>query len=344
MSGETKLEWADSTWNIITGCSKESIGCLNCYALRDWDRLSKQEGSVYFGRKFTDIQFHGERLDQPLRWQRPRKIFVNSMSDLFHHHVPDHVIDKIFAIMYLTKRHTFQILTKRAERMCKYMSAPDLQRRVHDEIINIHSQFPKMLERTYEVRKWPLSNVWLGVSIENQEAADNRMTWIANTNAAVKWISAEPLIGSIDFRFPHKIWGGDRCDHCCTGMRECDDPDHYDRVVCPYCRGTGYAKIVDWVVVGGESGPNSRPSHPKWMMSAVKQCVDADIPVLFKQWGEWGPDPQDGVEKCVVHYNGNIGGNVSEDDDNYTMYLVGKKNSGRLLGTTLYDEYPEVAE
>lgn len=308
MSDGTKIEWTDATWNPVTGCAKVSQGCKNCYAERDWKRLSAMPQTVYFGRKFTDVATHNDRLGQPLRWKRPRRIFVNSMSDLFHLDVPDDFIERVFAVMAHAKQHTFQVLTKR----------PDRMRHVARYIADINGR--------------PLPNVWLGVSVEDQETADERIPILLDTPAAVRWISAEPLLGPINLH-----------------------------------------ERLDWVVAGGESGPNARPMHPDWLRSLRDQCNAAGVDFLFKQWGEWHTkafltstgEPvfrqfdsfQHWVNKARTWVNGGIcldkngaelknGGDMmrARNEDRFPvtiMHRVGKRAAGRLLDGRTWDEYPE---
>jgi protein gp37 len=176
---KSHIEWTDATWNPVTGCSKVSQGCRNCYALRDWARLSANPRSVYFGRAFTDVECHEDRLGIPLQWARPRRIFVNSMSDLFHAAVPDGFIRRVFETMTHAPQHTFQVLTKRADRMYTFFSGgPDLP-------INCH----------------------LGISVEDQLTWDERAPWLLGLEAApVKFVSFEPLLGPIDCRGTQR-WG-----------------------------------------------------------------------------------------------------------------------------------------
>ena len=258
MSDKSRIEWTEATWNPVTGCSKVSQGCVNCYALRDWARMSANPNTVYHGRKFTDVQCHPERLDQPLRWTKPRRVFVNSMSDLFHESVPDDFIDRVFAVMALCPRHTFQVLTKRPERMHEYLTAliPDKAGHRWYEAIKGMFRYKDTTgqlgpEDTIPSRQSPvLPNVWLGVSIEDQATADERIPLLLQTPAAVRWVSAEPLLG------PIKLDGHE---------------------------------YIHWLVVGGESGPNARPMQIEWARSLRDQCVVAGVPYFFKQWGEFHP-------------------------------------------------------
>ncbi|MHB1098118.1 MAG: DUF5131 family protein [Burkholderiales bacterium] len=194
MSALTSIEWTDVVWNPVTGCSKVSEGCRNCYAEAVAHRF-------WGARKFTDVQCHADRLAQPLHWKKPRRIFVNSMSDLFHEAVPDEFIDRIFAVMALTSHHTYQILTKRPSRMQDYaaqlLNEGDRWSRFGDAV------GPLIGNQAYELageRPWPLPNVWLGVSIEDPVTADERIPILLRTPAAVRFVSIEPILGIVDIR------------------------------------------------------------------------------------------------------------------------------------------------
>lgn len=296
------IEWTDETWNPVTGCTKVSTGCKHCYAERMWARLSAVN-MPYHGRKFTDVKCHPSRLDMPLHWKKPRKIFVNSMSDLFHEDVPEQFIFDIFNIMIEAKQHTFQILTKRPERMLKVLQDAE-----------------------------PVRNVWLGVSIEDQETANERIPLLLKTPAAVRWISAEPLLESIDFNIDG-LWFED-CSDCDS---EAYTEDDTGAVILPCCNNTGKTDFVgiDWVVVGGESGPKARPMHPDWARIIRDQCVEAGVPFLFKQVGEWThvPTAEDSrnLKSSRLKYFEHV---------DATFYREGKKKAGRLLDGRLWDEYP----
>lgn len=206
MSDKTSIEWTDATWNPLVGCSRVSAGCQHCYAERHAYRFARQRGSVYEGTArrvngkptFTGrVNLNPRVLDQPLRWRVPRRIFVNSMSDLFHENVPDQTLDDIFAVMASAPQHTFQVLTKRLERMLDYVGAPvGTKRDMSHALWRVHGDNPK---RVYGAQKgWPLPNVWLGVSVEDQAAADARIPLLLQTPAAVRFLSCEPLLGPID--------------------------------------------------------------------------------------------------------------------------------------------------
>lgn len=334
----TQIEWTDETWNPVTGCSKVSQGCKNCYALREWTRLAANpKATAYFGRAFTDVACHPERLDAPLRWTKPRKIFVNSMSDLFHEAVPFEFIDQVFAVMALSRRHIFQVLTKRPERMLDYLTGLGKSAKRMDDAA-------RTLGYTLEfdgvsLVSWPLPNVWLGVSAEDQATANERIPILLRTPAAVRWLSAEPLLGAVD-------------------LLSVVMPDGDTLSASLY--NDGESAGLDWVVVGGESGPKARPMHPKWVFSLRDQCAKAGVPFLFKQWGEWVPRSScyhtfaDGSDcanldmgatkwptiRLTEHgNNGRDLAHAGEGDDAY-MQRVGKKIAGRLLKGKLHDGYP----
>ena len=226
MGDKTKIEWAHASWNPIRGCSKVSTGCENCYAARMASRFSGP-GNPYHG-----LARHGEwtgpprlianDVDRPLRWKRPRRIFVCSMSDLFHEGVTDDWLDRVWSVMGRASQHTFIVLTKRPKRMREYL-------------------------RDCE----PMEHVWLGVSAENQEAADDRIPILLHTSAAVRWVSVEPMLGPINMAIA-------------MGAHPLD-------------------ARIDWVVCGGESGPGARPMHVAWARSLRDQCIAEGVPFFLKQ-------------------------------------------------------------
>jgi len=286
MSEGTGIEWTDTTWNPVTGCTKVSAGCKNCYAEGVADRFwasqyapvpnAEKEGPAAFRpRRFTDVQTHADRLDEPLRWRKPRKVFVNSMSDLFHDDVPDEFIDRVFAAMkeaspsvvrlggggfeQLPPKHVFQILTKRPERMRDYIRG-----RAH--------------ERIGASLCWPLSCVWLGVSCENQQAADERIPLLLQTPAAVRFLSCEPLLlGPLNLSS--------------ALFTQPPPPPTEDDGEGPEAGGlwSGPSPLgergVSWVIAGGESGPGARPCDVAWIRSIVEQCKAAGVPCFVKQLG-----------------------------------------------------------
>lgn len=261
----SKIEWTDRVWNPMAGCSVVSPGCTNCYAMRMAARIEKMlTDSHYSGLTKTvngnpvwtgkiarapDHIFHA-----PLKWKKPTRVFVNSMSDLFHDGVPDDTIDEIFDIMAQTQQLTYQLLTKRPDRMMRYISF------------------------NYDI---PLPNVWLGVSVEDQQRADERIPLLLDTPAAVRFISAEPLLGPLDLLQRESC--GD-CDPCYGGR-----PDRC--AVGSYF--VGLLGGLDWVIVGGESGPGKRPVDLEWMRSIRDQCKAANVPLFVKQTDKVIPIPDD---------------------------------------------------
>ncbi len=237
----TEIQWCDETWNPVTGCTKVSAGCKNCYA----EAVSRR-----WGKDFAKIELHPERLDMPLRWRKPRRVFVNSMSDLFHELVPTDFMDQVFARMALAQEHTFQVLTKRPEAMRRYLEMKDP--------CCLASAAPEQYPRSsaaIEDRLWPLPNVWLGVSIEDQASADERIPLLLQTPASVRFLSVEPLLEAVNV----------------------------SKWVTPYL--TPEEPRIDWVIVGGESGPGARPCNIEWIRSIIAQCKAAGVACFVKQLG-----------------------------------------------------------
>lgn len=279
MSDDSKIEWTDATWNPVTGCTKVSPGCDHCYAETFAERWRGTPGH-HFENGF-DVTLRPERLQQPLRWKRPRRVFVNSMSDLFHDSVPDDYIAQVFAVMGAARQHTFQVLTKRHARMRSLLSSPDFARTVVTwEGATMRAQGQRGI---VPAEQWPLPNVWLGVSVENQKWADIRIPALLATPAATRFLSCEPLLGPVD------IWGqgGDRV---AAGVYALPDPPEYDGGE-PVCQDHGVercrqgCRFVDWVIVGGESGPGARPMEADWARALVEHCTAAEVPVFVKQLG-----------------------------------------------------------
>ena len=211
MADKTRIAWSDATWNPVTGCTKVSSGCKHCYAEREWRRLAAAPHTVYTGRSFTSVRVHPERLGQPLRWRRPRRIFVNSMSDLFHEAVSDGFIDQVLAVMLLAPHHTFQVLTKRPERMRAYFAGVDLYARVLAAANVLRADHPRLrLDRIrIDDPASPMAcHIWWGVSVEDQKAADQRIPLLLEVPVANHWISAEPLLERIEIGFCHAFGGG----------------------------------------------------------------------------------------------------------------------------------------
>lgn len=330
MAATTSIEWTATvhpdgsvtpgrSWNPVTGCRKVSPGCKHCYAEgvahRFWGTQypavpvgpSLPDGgpTAWRERQFTDVMTHEDRLLEPLSWKKPARVFVNSMSDLFHDDVPDDFIDQVFAVMALAPRHTFQVLTKRPDRMRAYLAAPIMASvRIAEAAKRLHTKvrpFALPSEDVFDARRvalgqqwiiptdrsWPLKNVWLGVSVEDQERADERIPLLLQTPAAVRFISAEPLLGAVSFR---NRWLGQTadCDSCQVINVRVDEDG--------CCQGCGSDATLryglDWVIVGGESGPGARLCNVEWIRGIVQQCDAAGVPVFVKQLGaaplDWG--------------------------------------------------------
>ena len=358
---KTKIEWSHSVWNPIAGCTVISSGCDNCYAMQQAYRLEKMHVDKYNGTAHKNasgralwtgkINFDEKALLKPLSWKKPRMIFVNSMSDLFHENVPDEWIDKVFAIMALCPQHTFQILTKRPERMRDYMHSIDDNeggRLAGMRSAMIEGNAQKIYaERTgEEPEMWlsvhlPLDNVWLGVSVEDQTTADERIPYLLDTPAAVRFISAEPLLGEIDLT---RVWarmpsGGKSLWNTLSNL-VWKDGDYAEHL----------GSKLDWVIVGGESGPNARPMHPEWARSLRDQCKAANVPFFFKQNGEWASavhHPDKGRFPCKNWWNDKWEDSQypcwsDEKDygaDNW-VYRFGKKKTGHLLDGEVIQQMP----
>ena len=261
--GKSKIAWTDVSWNPVTGCNHVSAGCENCYAealslRRGWSKKPWTHRNA-----IENIVLHYDRLEQPLHWREPRKVFVNSMSDLFHGHLTDDFIDRVLGVMAAARQHTFQVLTKRPSRMLEY-------------IRGLAGDYDRLEEAArgcgYTLRyegiplvRWPIPNIWLGVSVENQPCADERIPVLLETSAAVRWISAEPLLGPVILERLGQHWLG------------------------PASQRMGMNDGLDWVVVGGESGSGHRPMKIEWLASIVDQCCAANVPVFVKQ--DSGPLP-----------------------------------------------------
>jgi protein gp37 len=333
MSSSTGIEWTDSTWNPVRGCSRVSAGCQNCYAERQAIRhagpggayeglVTKANGHPVWTGKITLVP---ELLDQPLHWRKSRRVFVNSMSDLFHDGIPFEFIDRVFAVM-ASSNHTFQVLTKRPARMRAYMQrvadgAPAAGQRYESELrahferykYNFREGYSLPMPATpelrliydsaarqenrpanpdgttlkagfsggeYHWRSWPLSNVWLGVSVEDQATADERLPLLLQTPAAVRFVSYEPAIEQTNL-------GPYLSRTRMPGLSLL--PDLGDSL-----------PGLDWVIVGGESGPGARHCDPRWIRYVVRQCQVAAVPVFVKQLGsDVGESAPDGGPSII---------------------------------------------
>lgn len=304
----SKIEWTEKTWNPIVGCRKVSPGCLNCYAEMMSARLAGQarKANGKGGRKANYLsvvdgrgRFNGKAIvvpdafDDPLKWRKPRMVFVNSMSDLFHEHVDFGTLTDLFNVMNEASRHTFQVLTKRADRMREFTAW-----------------------KCYGVMPHLGENIWLGVSVENRKHGLPRIDHLRHSYAAVRFLSCEPLLEDLG---PLDLSG------------------------------------IDWVIVGGESGPRARPMHPRWAEKIRDQCIDQGIPFFFKQWGEWSPGSSrnrktdqamltDGtmysfpLKPKQKHLQGSGGWKPGLLPT--IIARRGKKRTGRLLDGRTWDEMP----
>lgn len=328
------IAWTEKTWSPVSGCTKVSAGCKHCYAEREVEgRWSKNPKSVFYGRAFTDVQCHEDQLMAPMKWKKPHRIFVCPRADLFHESVSFEFIDWVFAVMALCPQHTFQVLTKRPERMLEYMTHHTLggaMVRAARDVLATTMPMPK--GHQIQPFQWPLPNAWFGVTVENQATADERIPLLLQTPAAVRWISAEPLLGPVSFRWAK--W------HDYKYREPGFVHNHLDGI-----RG------IDWVVCGGESGPHARPMHPDWARALRDQCIAANVPFLFKQHGEFIGGTKVSNEQIDAAKSG---GWVSVDgefhdgnnrslfrDGDAHIFRSGVKAAGRLLDGVLHNGYPE---
>ncbi|NMG30598.1 DUF5131 family protein [Aromatoleum evansii] len=337
MADNSRIEWTDATWNPITGCSVLTAGCTNCYAMKlAGTRLQMHPsragltdptaaGPVWNG----EVRLNAEWLDMPIRWSRRRMIFVCAHGDLFHPSVPDAWIDTVFGIMWAClygrngePGHIFQVLTKRAERMHAYLSVDRREAWARAAVRFGGGHDPDGLYDQVALADGPHPRIWLGVTAENQATADNRIPLLLHTPAAVRWVSAEPLLGPLDLAA-------------------------YLMCLCGKCGGDA---PLHWVVAGGESGPRARPMHEQWVRGLRDQCAEASVPFLFKQWGEWLPMGQqersrEYPEVVADRANGAPASGYPDTrvhvwSDGTESYRAGKRSSGRHLDGALHDGYP----
>ena len=356
MAEHSKIEWTGATWNIITGCSLKSPGCAGCYAMklagtrlrnhpsRVGLTVETKTGPVWSG----EVRFNDQWLDQPLRWSKPRMIFVCAHGDLFHEDVPDAWIDRVFSVMLRGPRHTYQVLTKRAERMRDYVS------RLYELAGRDDPEWFARGGVTSLRDGWRIpKHIWLGVSAEDQARADERIPHLLATPAAVRWVSAEPLLGPVDvadyLRPPPALSGRHVRLHHGHWIVDADGA---------HLMWTG----LDWIVAGGESGPRARPMHPAWARSLRDQCQAADVPFFFKQHGDWrefdhrpetdeidvGSELADSIV-AVAHnpawitHDGRVFHRQADLPDGVPCRLVeriGKARAGRLLDGREHSEFP----
>jgi protein gp37 len=357
----TKIEWTEATWNPIAAfvedpngtytfpqdpegvkrkrgwfCTHDSEGCRHCYS--EAMNLWRGNGLEYIAQNLSKIRFEFVGLDQPIRWTRPRMIFPCSMTDLFADFYSDKMIDYVFAVMALSRRHVYQVLTKRARRMFKYMTHPEREAKWMNAVAEIVEGYPDLRKRferepVFSQREeWlPLPNVWLGVSVEDQKNADKRVPYLMKTPAVVRWVSAEPLLGPLDlFNVDGRI-----------------AQSLGDTLSWPYDR-------IAWVVAGGESGDTDRPMHPAWARKLRDDCAAVGVPFFFKQWGRYVPVPtgecshpsSDGAQgpardlARVDVWRCTLCGTLHGDDFDFAG--VGKEKAGALLDGREHKEWPRV--
>lgn len=377
MGADSKIEWTDATWNPMRGCTRVSEGCRNCYAETVAARFSGP-GQPYHG--FADRTRSGSKwtgkveiawsvIEAPLQWRRPRRIFVNSMSDFFHPTLPAEELATVYATAIAAhhlRGHTLQILTKRPDRAAELMNSGAWWDQVNAEagaLVMEHcsphdrrSDDARATLDDYSAEK-PPPGIWLGTSIEDQAAADERIPHLLRTPAAVRFLSCEPLLGPVDLG--GWLPGETGCQGCDDGegfaTHRCLRSDIPREEQCPEQRAvlaciehgprdadgapaaiTMRRLTIDWVIAGGESGPAARPTHPEWVRGLRDQCADAGAPFFFKQWGEWLPHTQDGAD--VISYGGDP---KHRWDQELHSYRVGKKRAGALLDGVEHRAFPD---
>lgn len=383
MSDGSAIEWTDATVNAINGCSVTSPGCTNCYAMRLAGTRMKHHpsragltidsktGPVWNGT----LRLHEPALLQPLRWKRPRTIFWNAHGDTFHDAVPDEWIDRMFAVMALTPQHKHLVLTKRSARMRAYLAHALVANRRAERIACIEGSSSLGHRAWREAAAFcrehglhldaaaPLPNVWLGVSVEDQRRADERIPDLLATPAAGRFLSCEPLLGPVDLRWIAEP--DEQKDGVIDALLGCNwidgfghgtefrpaRPGHQDRVmtrrVCSSEADILSGRKIDGVIVGGESGTGARPMHPDWARSLRDQCADAGVDFHFKQWGNVAPllsaVPVDGEGVGIVAWpDGTIGAGHSARNGGLgqQMYRAEKKIAGRHLDGRTHDVLP----
>jgi protein gp37 len=369
----SSIEWTDATWNPVTGCSVVSPGCANCYAMklagtrlqhhpsRAGLTLCTKAGPVWTG----EVRFNEGWLTQPLKWTRPRRIFVCAHGDLFHENVPDEWIDRVFAVMALAPHHSFQVLTKRAARMRDYMALPCRKRRIATAVLDVSHQLMSAagthkagvdMDHFSACFKGdgPFPNIWLGVSAEDQKRADERIPDLLATPAAIRFVSAEPLLGPLDLHeyllgFPGGYPAACACGHGHGFGRDRNyggvTPScHYQSCACPGFRKALGANGLHQVIVGGENG--GRPMHPEWARQLRDQCARAGTPFFFKQRGSWSwREPDDGQDWAPQRRLSIAGFLLPRDtppasDLEIDVARIGKKAAGRLLDGAEHNGMP----
>jgi len=321
---QTTIEWCQASWNPATGCGDDvvSAGCRNCYARRLSRRLAGRAGypaaDAPGGGSFA-VTRRPDRLGEPVGWTKPTRVFVCSMGDLFHAEIPFEYIAAVYGAMCVTPRHTFCVLTKRPWRRKVFkewvqenkrgychgeggltgncygeqvgINGPEMaewNRRHKAAVRHYWPQIPDPAETIGDAclsPPWPLPNVWEGVTVENQAAADERIPLVLETPAAMRFVSVEPMLGAVDLTawLPRTLTVEQRND--LYDATRSSPPDGYGLAV----QQAENLPALDWVIAGGETGPGARPVHPDWLRALRDQCIEAGVPFFFKHWGEWAP-------------------------------------------------------
>jgi len=328
-----------------------SAGCKHCYAKTVHDKrhkaylAGKLQNIPQYAKPFEQVQLMHERLMLPLKWKQPRTVFVNSVSDLFHEDVPFEFIDQVFAMMALTPQHTYQILTKRPERMAEYFSTRDRFVAMRPKRIRAFPEQAEPFTVEHPSRhQHPLPNVWLGTSVENQATADERIPHLLKCPAAVRFLSCEPLLGPVDLKGIVYHGGGlsTRWNYL-TGYE-----GDWNSNGPQYDLGHEIGPRIDWVITGGESGPGARPMHPEWARGLRDQCKAAGVSYFFKQWGAWMPIDEPWSQEEVQPLAKNErwvnveGGHGFHGQHVFRMRKVQKHAAGHMLDGVEHHEWPKV--
>lgn len=362
--GSTKIEWTQGpdggrgmVWNPVTGCTRVDRGCAHCYAARMAPRLAGRCG--YPADDPFRVTLHPDKLGEPLRWRKPRIVFVDSMGDLFHKDVPDVLIRAVFGVMAEAPRHMFIVLTKRPDRAAAWFAdveaewqecrkSPSYCRTSTQSDLCIAEGFANGynvpgLRVMMTTPAWPLQNVIIGTSVHDQRSADVRVPHLLRCPAACRVVSAEPLVGPLDLARWMPQCNAGTIASMGEGCGDCDP-----------CIYTATHATLAWFIAGGESGTGAAPVHPQWIRSLRDQCAAAGVPFMFKQWGEWAPigcgcgDPLEGQpvdHGATLWPDGRVEWVPDRGtcaDGGVTCVEVGKHRAGRRLDGAVHDAYPDV--